>query len=59
MKSKVFTRFQTAATGSGLGLSIVYALVVQRYGGRVRIVDRVSGDASKGIRMKVWLPRAG
>jgi signal transduction histidine kinase len=57
MKSKVFTRYQNTASGSGLGLSIVYALVVQRYRGRVRIEDRVAGDPSKGTRVEVLLPR--
>jgi signal transduction histidine kinase len=56
-KSKVFTRYQNTATGSGLGLSIVYALVVGRYGGKVRIVDRIPGEYAKGTRLEVWLRR--
>jgi signal transduction histidine kinase len=58
VKKTVFTRYQKSASGSGLGLSIVYALVVGRYGGRVRVQDRVPGDYSKGTRMEVLLPRA-
>jgi CHASE3 domain sensor protein/nitrogen-specific signal transduction histidine kinase len=58
MKEKIFTRYQSSATGSGLGLSIVHALVVDRYSGRVRIFNRVSEDYTKGTRVEIWLPRA-
>jgi CHASE3 domain sensor protein len=58
MKEKVFTRYQNSATGSGLGMSIVYALVVDRYSGRVRILDRVAGDYSKGTSVEIWLRKA-
>jgi CHASE3 domain sensor protein len=58
MKEKVFTRYQSSATGSGLGMSIVYALVVDRYSGRVRILDRVAGDYTKGTSVEIWLRKA-
>jgi two-component system, sensor histidine kinase LadS len=41
--------------GPGLGLAIVKALVL-RYGGDVRIEDRVAGNSSAGTRFVVWLP---
>jgi signal transduction histidine kinase len=56
LKTKVFTRYLDSAHGSGLGLSIVYALVVERYSGRIRVVDRVRGDHTKGTTVEVWLP---
>ena len=43
MKEKAFTRYQNSASGSGLGLSIVYTLVVDRYSGRVRVLDKSEG----------------
>jgi len=58
MKDKIFTRYLNTATGAGLGLSIVYALVVERYSGKVAISDRVNGDYAMGTRVEVWLPKA-
>ena len=58
MKEKIFTRYLNTATGAGLGLSIVYALVVERYSGKVVLMDRVKGDFTKGTKVEVWLPRA-
>jgi signal transduction histidine kinase len=58
MKDKIFTRYLNTATGAGLGLSIVYALVVERYSGKVAITDRVKGDYAKGTKVEVWLPKA-
>ena len=58
MKDKIFTRYLNTATGAGLGLSIVYALVVERYSGKVTITDRVKGDYAKGTKVEVWLPKA-
>ena len=58
MKDKIFTRYLNTATGAGLGLSIVYALVVERYSGKVTITDRVKGDYTKGTKVEVWLPKA-
>ena len=57
VKPRVFTRYQKSESGSGIGLSIVHALVVARYGGMVRVLDRVAGDPSKGTRVEVLLPR--
>ena len=58
VKDKIFTRYLNTATGAGLGLSIVYALVVDRYSGKVAITDRVKGDYTKGTKVEVWLPKA-
>jgi signal transduction histidine kinase len=58
MKKRAFTRYLDSASGSGLGLSIVHALVVDRYGGKVSVSDRVRGDHAKGTSVEIWLPRA-
>lgn len=58
IKKIAFRRYLDGAEGSGLGLSIVHALVVERYFGRVSIQDRVAGDYSKGTRVDVWLQKA-
>lgn len=53
-KSEMFTRFYTKAKGSGLGLSIVRALV-ERYNGRVWVADVASNDHTKGARFGMIL----
>ena len=58
MKKNLFTRYMATASGSGLGLSIVHALVVDRYSGYVAIKDRVNGNYTKGTIFEVWLPKA-
>ncbi len=58
-KSVVFERFATGVTGVkgfGLGLSIVSS-IVQKFGGRIWVEDRVKGDASKGTVFKIMLPK--
>jgi signal transduction histidine kinase len=55
LKEKVFRRYLDGASGSGLGLSIVRALVVDRYSGRVKTKDAVEGDHTKGMSMEIWL----
>jgi signal transduction histidine kinase len=57
-KNMVFGRFvkgEETAHGSGLGLSIVRA-VVEAYHGMVWVEDRVPGDHSKGSVFRVALP---
>jgi signal transduction histidine kinase len=56
LKQKAFTRYLGTASGSGLGLSIVHALVAERYSGKVNIRDRVEGDYRAGTVVEVWLP---
>lgn len=57
LKSSIFARYLEGAKGSGLGLSIVYALARERYGGAVRVENRIEGDYTKGTSFSVWLPR--
>lgn len=57
-KSDLFTRYLKTARGSGLGLSIVHALVHDRYGGKITVRDRVEGDYSKGTVIEIILPKS-
>jgi two-component system, OmpR family, sensor histidine kinase VicK len=54
-KPRLFSRYIESAKGSGLGLSIVHALVVERYGGKVSVRDRIPGDSSKGTTVEIVL----
>ncbi len=56
-KPTVFKRYLETAKGSGLGLSIVHALVTERYAGKVELKNRVSDDFTKGTTVEVWLPK--
>ncbi len=53
-----FERYSPSDRGSGLGLSIVHALVVNRYSGILRFRDRVEGDLTKGTAVEICLPKA-
>jgi signal transduction histidine kinase len=55
-KGSVTTRYLGSARGKGLGLSITRALVVDRYGGRLEIRNRVKGDYRMGTSVVVSLP---
>jgi PAS domain S-box-containing protein len=58
IKDRLFRRFSrgdTKAKGSGLGLYLVKTLV-EHYGGNIRIEDRVPGDCTKGARFVVTIP---
>lgn len=57
-KNGLFTRYLKNAHGSGLGLSIVHALVVERYRGKIAIRDRVEGDYTQGTVIEILLPKA-
>jgi PAS domain S-box-containing protein len=60
LKPKLFHRFQrgsTKAHGKGLGLYLIRTLV-EGYGGKVWVEDRVPGDYKKGSRFVVVLPAA-
>ncbi len=57
-KYRVFERYSGSARGNGLGMSIVHALVVERYGGKIKVRDRLEGDYTKGTSVEVWLPKA-
>jgi signal transduction histidine kinase len=55
LKPSLFSRYLEGAKGSGLGLSIVHALVVGRYGGRIEIKDRVQNVSHKGTLIEMYL----
>jgi PAS domain S-box-containing protein len=60
MKSRLFSRFQPGATtksGTGLGLSIC-RMLVEQYGGRIWVEDRVPGDPESGSRVRFTLKKA-
>jgi signal transduction histidine kinase len=57
IKPKLFSRYLESAKGSGLGMSIVHALVVERYKGTIHVVNRVLGDYTKGTTVEIWLPK--
>jgi two-component system, OmpR family, sensor histidine kinase VicK len=54
----VFTRYRSSPRGKGLGLSIVHALIVERYSGSLIIKNRVEGDYTKGSCVQMLLPKA-
>ncbi len=56
-KKSVFERMTKTTKGAGVGLSIV-SVLVQKYGGRIRVEDRVKGDSSQGSVFTVELPQA-
>jgi signal transduction histidine kinase len=58
LKEKVFNRYMQGAKGSGLGLSIVHALVVERYRGLVHVRNRVEGDYTKGTIVDLLIPKS-
>lgn len=57
LKERVTRRYLEAAKGSGLGLSIVRALIVDRYSGKLILANRIKDDYSKGTKVEVWLPK--
>ncbi|MDA4118244.1 MAG: CHASE3 domain-containing protein [Thaumarchaeota archaeon] len=58
MKKDALTRYMGNSKGRGLGLSIVRALVVDRYSGRLDLRDRSAGDHTKGTTVEIWLPKS-
>lgn len=60
VKERLFTRFyrgKTLAKGKGLGLYLVKTLV-ENFGGKVRVEDRIPGDPAKGSKFVVMMPSA-
>ncbi|MFI5420252.1 MAG: ATP-binding protein [Nitrososphaerales archaeon] len=57
-RKDIFTRYLKSASGSGLGMSIVHALIVDRYGGRITLGSKVEGDYARGTTFDLILPRA-
>jgi two-component system, OmpR family, sensor histidine kinase VicK len=58
MKPTLFARYLESAKGSGLGMSIVHALVVERYKGMVSVTNRVPDDYTQGTIVSIFLHRA-
>ena len=58
LKESLFSRYLEGAKGSGLGMSIVHALVVGRYGGKIQVSNRIDKDHSKGTLIELLLPSA-
>ncbi|MFX1439057.1 MAG: sensor histidine kinase [Promethearchaeota archaeon] len=54
-KATLFQRFMEGAEGTGLGLSVVYALT-ETFGGTISVGDRVEDDYTKGTIFTVTLP---
>ena len=57
MKGQLFRRFKgegVKASGHGLGLYLVKT-IVEDFGGRVRVEDRVPGDYTRGAKFVVLL----
>jgi len=60
IKSRLFSRFsrgETKAKGSGLGLYLVKTLV-EGFDGKIWVEDRVPGDHTQGVKFIVMLPSA-
>ena len=60
VKTHLFTRSSRdkgSGTGKGLGLYIV-KMLVERYGGKIRVRDRVENDPSQGLEITLSLPIA-
>jgi two-component system, OmpR family, sensor histidine kinase VicK len=58
VKPRLFSRYLQSAKGSGLGMSIVHALITERFKGTVRVLNRIADDYSKGTTVEIWLPKA-
>ena len=57
-KREVFPRYLSDSRGAGLGMSIVHALVVGRYRGAIRILNRVPDDHTQGTTIEISLQKA-
>lgn len=60
MKEAIFMRFgqiKSQKSGQGLGLYIT-RMLIERYGGRIRVDDRVPGRQECGAAFRFWLKRA-
>ena len=59
MKKRIFRRKERkedVRPGRGLGLVIINS-IVERYGGRIWIEDRILGDPTSGVKFSIFLPR--
>ncbi|HOX27648.1 MAG TPA: HAMP domain-containing sensor histidine kinase, partial [bacterium] len=59
MKDKIFDRFTRIGheKGMGLGLSLTRA-IIEKFGGSIRVEDRVPGESTKGSVFIINIPRA-
>jgi signal transduction histidine kinase len=57
-KATIFSRYLRGAKGMGLGMSIIHALVVDRYQGRIYLRNRVEGDYTQGTSIELWLRKS-
>ncbi|CAJ35133.1 predicted signal transduction histidine kinase [Methanocella arvoryzae MRE50] len=60
LKPRLFRRLERGTKtghGKGLGLYIV-KMLVERFGGKVEITNRVPGDHTKGTKILIWMPAA-
>jgi signal transduction histidine kinase len=58
IKSQAFARYLARASGSGLGMSIIHALVIERYKGKIPLRNRIENDYKQGTIVEIWLPNA-
>ncbi|WP_343089334.1 HAMP domain-containing sensor histidine kinase [Methanocalculus natronophilus] len=59
-KNEIFGRYTRGSSwirGKGLGLFIVKTLIVDRYGGSIRVEDRVPGDYTQGLSFIITLKK--
>jgi signal transduction histidine kinase len=49
--------FNTTRRFSGIGLHVT-GQIVEKYGGYIKIMDRVKGDATQGTVVRIWLSKA-
>jgi signal transduction histidine kinase len=54
-RSKLFRRYMTGASGSGLGLSVVHA-ITHMFGGSIEVSSRVESDYSRGTTFTLTFP---
>jgi len=54
-RRKLFKRYMTGASGSGLGLSVVHA-ITHMFGGDIKVSSRVESDYSKGTMFTLTFP---
>ena len=61
VKPHIFSRYQRGTTervrGKGLGLFIVQTLIQDRYGGSIRVEDRIPGDHTQGATFIMTLKK--
>ncbi len=55
-RHKLFSRYMIDSQGTGLGLSVVSALI-QAFGGKISVRDRVPGEYDKGTTFSIILPK--